>query len=97
MLRKSYGGSFRLAEYKKLRELLGEMFPEAYDLALKRIMAGQTIFFDHDNQPLFSEEIIFGALLIAHAMVAKFKLQLRMVARENRIWRRRFLVPLQKK
>jgi hypothetical protein len=85
-----------LAGYKKLRELLGEMFPEAYDLALKRIMAGQTIFFDHDNEPLFSEELIFGALLVAHAMVAKFKLQLRMTAREKRIWCKRFAIPLQK-
>jgi hypothetical protein len=86
-----------LAGYKKLRESLGELFPEAQDLALKRIMAGQTIFFDRKNEPLFREELIFAALLIAHAMVAKLSLQLRMIDREKRIWRKRFVVPVQKK
>jgi hypothetical protein len=85
-----------LAGYKKLRESLGELFPEAQDLALKRIMAGQTIFFDHNNELLFSEGLIFAALFIGHAMVAKLGLQLRMTAREKRIWRKRFVIPLQK-
>jgi hypothetical protein len=85
-----------LAGYKKLRESLGEIFPEAQDLALKRIMAGQTIFFDRKNELLFSEELIFAALFISHAMVAKLGLQLRMTAREKRIWSKRFVIPLQK-
>jgi hypothetical protein len=85
-----------LAGHKKFRDVLGEMFPEAHDLALKRIMAGKDIFHDREHKPLYSEELIFAALLIAHGMVAKFGLQLRLSEREKRIWRKRFVIPLQK-
>ena len=85
-----------MAGYKKLRESLGELFPEAQDLALKRIMAGKDIFHDREHKPLYSEEFIFAALFIAHGMVAKFGLQLRLSEREKRIWRKRFVIPLQK-
>jgi hypothetical protein len=84
-------GLSSLAGYKKLRELLGEMFSQAYELAVKRLLAGKDIFHDRENKPLFSEELIFAALLIAHAMVAKLGLQLRLTDREKRIWRKRFI------
>jgi hypothetical protein len=80
-----------LAGYKKLRESFGEMFTEAHNLALKRLLAGKDIFHDRKNKPLFSEELIFAALLIAHAMVAKLGLRLRLTDREERIWHKRFI------
>ena len=80
-----------MAGYKKLRESLGEMFSQAHELGVKRLLAGKDIFHDSENKPLFSEELIFAALLIAHAIVAKFGLQLRLTDREKRIWRKRFI------
>jgi len=67
------------------------MFTQAHELALKRLLAGKDIFHDRKNKPLFNEELIFAALLIAHAMVAKLGLRLRLTDREERIWRKRFI------
>jgi hypothetical protein len=75
---------------KKLAKFLRSLYPEAYELALLRILAGCSIFFDRDNKPLYNEELIFVCLLLAHSYVAKQNLELRLTDREKRIWDKRF-------
>jgi hypothetical protein len=75
---------------KKFCKFLRALYPEAYELALLRILAGQSIFFDRTNHPLYGEDLILVCLLLAHLYVAKLKLKLELTDREQRIWNKRF-------
>src|ERR1700746_975512 len=79
---------------KKFCKFLRALYPEAYELALLRILAGCSIFFDHDNNPLYSEDLIVVCLLLAHFYVAKHHLKVRLTDREKRIWDKRFQVEI---
>ena len=75
---------------KKFCKFLRALYPEAYELALLRILAGCSIFFDRDNNPLYNEDLIVVCLLLAHFYVAKHHLKLRLTQLEKRIWDKRF-------
>ena len=75
---------------KKFTKFLRALYPEAYELAVQRVLAGQTIFFDRLNRKLFSDDLILVTLIIAHFYVAKHKLKLRLTQEEKRIWNQRF-------
>jgi hypothetical protein len=79
-----------------LEETARARYPEADELAERRIWAMRTIFFDtktHKRLPEYAdapEQFFLGVLIVANARALELGVQLRLSSEERKIWNRAF-------
>ena len=70
-------------------------FPDAEDLAWRRIYAGRTIFYDtktHRRLPDFNDHQVLTTLMFAMSLTADWGATLKMSIEERKLWSRHFLI-----
>ena len=73
-----------------LLQRLRKQFPEVEEFATQRLLGNGSIFFDHGHRRKLSEAEIFACLFVANLWAAQAGGQLKLTARELRIWRKHF-------
>jgi hypothetical protein len=81
----------KASKAQSFEEILEARFPQAPDLAVERIFAGRTIFFDtKHNRPLYPKDVIKAALYLAQYYVHQAGLRLVMTEAEKNFLQKTF-------